>query len=101
MANQVSQIVPWVGLVVLLQIRDGEGHVQVPDVLDGDYFVELLFWKSKAERATMHFTKIKTNPFFQASLLRLIVLKKKLKNNMIPFIFLLNINELFIHNWLP
>ena len=45
MANQMAQIVSRVGLVVLLQVRDGEGHVQVPDVLDGDYFVELLFWK--------------------------------------------------------
>ena len=41
---------PWVGLVVLLQVGDGERHVQVPDVLDGDDFVELLFWKAKKKK---------------------------------------------------
>lgn len=47
MANQMAQIVSWVGLVELLQVRDGESHVKVPDVLDGYYTVELLFWKQK------------------------------------------------------
>lgn len=38
----MSQIVSGVGLVILLKVWDGEGHVQVPDVLHRHHLVELL-----------------------------------------------------------
>lgn len=38
----MSQIVSWVGLVVLLKVWDGEGHVQVPDVFHRHHLIELL-----------------------------------------------------------
>lgn len=42
MANQVSQIMSRVRFVILLQVWDGESHVQVPDVLHRHHLVELL-----------------------------------------------------------
>lgn len=42
MSNQVAQIMAWVALVVLLQVWDGEGDVQISDVLYGHHLVKLL-----------------------------------------------------------
>lgn len=42
MTNQVSQVMSRVRFVVLLEVWDGEGHVQVPDVLHRHHLVELL-----------------------------------------------------------
>lgn len=40
--NQMSQIMSWVGFVILLKVWDGEGHIQVPDVFHGHHLIELL-----------------------------------------------------------
>ena len=47
MTNQVSEVVAWVGLVVLLEVRDGESDVQIPDVLYGHHFVVLLWGETQ------------------------------------------------------
>lgn len=38
----------WVRLVVLLEVRDRESHIEVPDVLDWHHFVELLLQTTKS-----------------------------------------------------
>lgn len=45
----------WVGLVVLLKVRDGEGHIQVPDVLNRHHLVELL----RLRQITDNFTTVR------------------------------------------
>lgn len=52
MTNQVSQIMSWVRLVVLLKVWDGERHVQVPDVLNWHHLVELLWLRQQGKTKT-------------------------------------------------
>lgn len=47
----------WVWFVVLLQVWDGESHIQVPNVFDGDHIVELLEQKKNNKNIPMDITK--------------------------------------------
>lgn len=53
----MSQVMSWVGLVVLLKVWDGEGHIQVPDVFNRNHLVELLWGGNKESPSDVFATR--------------------------------------------
>lgn len=51
MTNEVTKVVPRVGLVILLQVGDGESDIKVPNILYGDNFIKLLEREREIERS--------------------------------------------------
>lgn len=51
MANQMSKIMSWIRLVVFLEIWDGEGHVEVPDIFNGHHLIKLLRGSNKKQKS--------------------------------------------------
>lgn len=50
MSNQMAQIMTWIWFVVLLQVWDREGHIQVSNVLDRHDFIKLLWGKKNKKK---------------------------------------------------